>query len=252
MRAIFLIFLSFGVVSCGAILEKTLESNPSIVFNVIEKNPKAFMDSVNKAVRAARDKSRKEADKKRKQERKDEFKNPKKPVLAKDRAYFGPSSAPITIVEYSDFQCPYCARGHSVIQQVRKKYGSKVRVLYKHLPLDDLHPQARLASRFYEAVALQSARKAEKFHDELFANPRKIKQGQKYFVQVAKKVKADVNRVLKDITSAKVKARIKADIKEARKFGFTGTPAFLINGVSLKGAYPLQAFSEIIDQLSKK
>lgn len=234
--------------ACSGIVEKTLEGNPDIIFKIIEKNPKKFMDSVNKAVRSARSSARKDADSKKANQKAKEFANPKKPVLGKDRVYFGNSSAAITIVEYSDFQCPYCTRGFQTMQELKKKYGDKVRILYKHLPLDELHPQARLAARFYEAVGLQSATKAQKFHDILFQNQIKIKKGKSYLTKVTKQVGANVAKVLKDINSAKVKSRIKADMAEARKFGFSGTPAFLINGVSLAGAYPVPAFVTIIEK----
>lgn len=234
--------------ACSGIVEKTLENNPEIIFKIIEKNPKKFMDSVNKAVRSARAVARKDAESKKTVQKQQEFANPKKPVLGKDRVYFGNPSAPITIVEYSDFQCPYCTRGFQTMQSLKKKYGNKVRILYKHLPLDELHPQARLAARFFEAIGLQSAKKAQNFHDILFQNQAKIKKGKSYLVKVTKQVGANVAQVLKDINSSKVKSRIKADMAEARKFGFSGTPAFLINGVSLAGAYPVPAFVTIIEK----
>lgn len=234
--------------ACSGIVEKTLESNPDIIFKLIEKNPKKFMDSVNKAVRSARAVARKEAESKKANQKAKEFSNPKKPVLGSDRVYFGDPSAPITIVEYSDFQCPYCTKGFQTMKSLEKKYGKKLRILYKHLPLDELHPQARLAARFFEAIGLQSSSKARKFHDKLFQNQPSIKKGKPYLVKVAKQVGANVAQVLKDINSSKVKSRIKADMAEARKFGFSGTPAFLINGVSLAGAYPVPSFVSIIEK----
>ncbi|MBE8162684.1 MAG: thioredoxin domain-containing protein [Bdellovibrionaceae bacterium] len=218
------------------------------MFKVIENNPKQFMDSVNKAVRSARAVARKEAEGKKANQKAKEFANPKKPVLGKDRVYFGNPSAPITIVEYSDFQCPYCSKGYRTMKILEKKYGKKLRILYKHLPLDELHPHARMAARFFEAIGMQSAAKAEKFHDTLFANQSSIRKGKSYLIKVTKQVGANVAKVLKDINSNKVKSRIKADMAEARKFGFGGTPAFVINGVSLAGAYPAPAFISIIEK----
>lgn len=248
MKHSILLILAFFLSSCGFILEKTLESNPEIIFTVIEKNPKKFMDSVNKAVRSARSSSRESAAKKQAAKKAKEFSSPKKPVLGKNRVYFGPASAAITIVEYSDFQCSYCAKGFHTIRQLSKKYKNKLRILYKHLPLDELHPQARLAARFFEAIGFQSPSKAKKFHDILFQNQRSIKKGKAYLSKVTKQVGANLSKVLKDINSSKVKKIIKADMAEARKFGFAGTPAFLINGVTLAGAYPAPAFISIIER----
>ena len=91
-----------------------------------------------------------------------EFKDPKQPVLSLDRVYWGQSDAPITIVEYSDFECPYCARGYRTIKDLMAEYGDSVRLLYKHLPLE-MHEEALPAALYFEAIALQSDDAARRF-----------------------------------------------------------------------------------------
>lgn len=105
------------------------------------------------------------------------------------------------------------------------------------------------AAKYFEAIALQDHSKAEKFHDMIFSNQQKLNQdGEKFLKDAAKKVGANLAKVEKDITTEAVTGRIAADMEEAKKFEFSGTPGFLINGVSLKGAYPFPDFKRIIDR----
>jgi protein-disulfide isomerase len=229
-------------------LEKTLEENPEIVFNAIKKNPKKFVETVNEAVRAAQEGSRADEEKEEQNRLEEEFKNPKQAKVEDGRVIFGPKEAPVTIIEYSDFQCPYCGRGWATVNEVKKNYGEKVRVVFKHLPLD-FHPLAMPAAKYFEAIGLQDGSKAEKFHDLIFANQAKLNQdGEKFLKDSAKKAGANMAKLEKDLNSEAVTKRIAADMEEAKKFDFSGTPGFLINGVSLKGAYPFPEFKKIIDR----
>ncbi|MFK8138841.1 MAG: DsbA family protein [Bdellovibrionales bacterium] len=233
-------------------LKKTMVENPEILFEVIEKNPDKFLEVVNKAAREAQMKARERQAQDDQKRLDDEFNNPRKPSL-EGKHFQGKADAPIVIVEYSDFECPYCTRGYNTIQEVKKAYGDKVKFVYKHLPLD-FHPLAMPAAQYFEAIAKQSVDKAFKFHDAIFENQGKLKSGKEKWMQdTAKKLGVNVKKMLKDAESAEVKARIQADIAEARKFGISGTPGFIINGVTLKGAYPFPEFKRIIDKhLAKK
>ncbi len=233
-------------------LKKLLVENPEIVFDVIKEHPDKFLEVVNEAARTAQMKQRENAEKEEQTKMEEEFKNPKSPTIDEKRAMVGPASAPITIVEYSDFECPYCTRGYNVMKSIKAKYGDKVRFVYKHLPLD-FHPKAMPAAKYFEAIALQSPEKAYKFHDEMFENQDKLREdGEKFFEATAKKVGADMAKLKKDLNGEEVKKRIDADIAEARKFDFSGTPGFLVNGVSVRGAYPEEHFVKIIDRLLAK
>ena len=176
-------------------LKKMMEENPEIIFNAIEKNPKAFIDTVNKAATNARREAQEDAQKAEEDRIEEEFKNPKKPEVNEKRVTFGPKSAPITIVEYSDFECPYCERGYKTVKEVQKEYGDKVRVVYKHLPLD-FHPMAEPAAKYFEAISLQSHSKAEKFHDLIFENQNELKRKKEgYLQEAAKKAGANMSKL---------------------------------------------------------
>lgn len=245
-----LFVLSLALTACAteSQIKSVLEKHPEIIFSAIEKNPEKFMDTVQKAAQQAQRKGQEEQEKEEKARVENELKNPLTPELAADRAYKGASDAKITVVEYSDFQCPYCERGFRVVQQILKAYPGKVRFLFKNLPLP-MHPLAMPASKRFEAIALQDADKAYKFHDEVFSNQAKLNSGgEKWMDSVAAKVGADVAKMKKDMESEKVKARIDSDMAEAEKYGISGTPGFVVAGVSVRGAYPFETFKEIIDK----
>ena len=246
MRVLLLLTLFLLGCSPSAIqLQKTLEENPNILVNAIKKNPDAIIGAIDEA---AKKRAQERAAKGQQDTRAAEFANPKQPVIGDNRAIFGAKDAVITIVEYSDFECPFCARGYNTLKELMKQNEGKIRVLYKHLPLN-FHPLAEPAARYYEAIALQDHTKAVAFHDKLFEEQRQLKtEGAAMLDRVAKEVGADLAKLKKDKDSKPVTDIIEADKAEAAKFGFSGTPGFLINGVSLKGAYPAPEFQKIIDQ----
>jgi protein-disulfide isomerase len=229
-------------------LKEAVEKDPSIVFVAIEKYPDQFIEVVNKAAqdaqRKAQDKSVAEESKKRDEE----FANPLKPAIDDSRVMFGAKDAKVTIVEYSDFECPYCSKGYQTVKQVLAEYPKDVRIVFKHLPLD-FHPQALPAAKYFEAVAMQGNDKAEKFHDAVFENQGELRaKGEDFLKATAKKIGADMKKIEKDLKDEKIMKHITADMEEAKGFNFSGTPGFLINGVSLRGAYPFPEFKTIIDR----
>ncbi len=246
--------LALALVNCAPSakqIKEAVEKDPSIVFAAIEKDPEKFIEVVNKAAQEAQKKSQEKMMAEEGQKRDEEFKNPLKPNIQEDRVMFGKKDAKITIVEYSDFQCPYCSKGYQTIEQVLKTYPNDVRVIYKHLPLD-FHPMAMPAAQYFEAIALQDPKKAEKFYHIVFENQNDLVGKKDAFLkETAKKVGADLKKVEKDVKDEKISQRIAADMEEAKKFNFSGTPGFLINGVSLRGAYPFPEFKEIIDRQLK-
>ncbi|UPT74700.1 MAG: thioredoxin domain-containing protein [Elusimicrobiota bacterium] len=230
-------------------LKKALEANPDLVIAALKKADKTKLFEV--VVEAQQEFQRKrQMDEARREEteRENAIKNPLKPELA--GAHFrGEKDAPISIVEYSDFQCPYCKQGAQNVDAVRKKYGKKVRVYFKNFPLN-FHPQAMPAAQWFEAIALQNVDKAWAFHDALFENQGKLSE--EYYKLLAKDLGIDVKKAEKDAKSEAVAKKIEADMVEAKGFGIEGTPAYLINGVPLRGAYPVEAFDKIISRLEKK
>jgi protein-disulfide isomerase len=203
---------------------------------------------VQKANMIAQHKMQEDQEKEEQARIENEMKNPLKPEWTAGKATEGTKGAPIKIVEYSDFQCPYCRRGYATLREVMKAYPGKIEFMFKDLPLP-MHPMSMPAAKRFEAIALQDPAKAYKYHNEVFENQDKLNShGEKFLDEVAKKVGANVAQMHKDMNGDKVKQRIEADMAEAEKFGISGTPGFIVNGVSIRGAYPFETFKGIIDK----
>lgn len=231
---------------------QALKDNPSLLADAIKKDPETFKPALLAAREMLQKSQMKEQQEEAAKEQEKRFADPLKPVLDNKQVFKGPANAKITIVEYTDFECPYCSRGAESMKALMKKYGDKVRVTVKHLPLP-FHQQAMPAARYFEAVRLQKPEAALQFHDELFANQGSLKNdGEKFLEATAKKLGMKVDKLKADLKTDAIDAKIKADMDEARNFGFRGTPAFLVNGVPVRGALPPEEFEKIIDRLLKK
>jgi protein-disulfide isomerase len=159
----------------------------------------------------------------------------------------GAAKAPVTVVEFSDFQCPYCARSQAVLQQIKATYGDKVRFVFKHLPLD-MHRDARRAAE--ASLCAGDGGKFWELHDWMFANPNQLSEEQ--LVTQAAALGLDRERFTTCLTSGEKAEMVNADMKAASEMGITGTPAFVVNGRLIMGAQPFEAFKEVIeDELAR-
>lgn len=159
----------------------------------------------------------------------------------------GGEDAVVTIVEWSDFQCPFCNRVSPTLAQIEAEYGDRVRIVFKHLPLS-IHPQAPQAHAAAEAAHRQG--KFWEMHDRIFANQRDL--AVETLEGYARAIGLDMERYARDVEASDVKGRIDADMEQATKLGVTGTPSFFINGRYLSGAQPFTNFKRIIDTALEK
>jgi protein-disulfide isomerase len=167
---------------------------------------------------------------------------PRQQVAAAGRPARGPENAPVEIIEFSDFQCPYCLRAEPAVRQVLSTYGDKVRLVYRHFPLSN-HPNARPAAEAAACAAEQG--KFWEYHDRLFANPTKLSPTD--FKDDAAGLGLDAARFDSCVADRKYTKDIEADMKAGEEAGVNGTPAFFINGRLLSGAQPFEAFKRVID-----
>lgn len=231
-------------------LKKMMKENPEIITDAIKANPAKFIDALNEAVKIAQEGEGKRREEEEKKALEESFNNPLQADLSNE-IFRGDKDAPITLVEYSDFECPFCSRGFNTVMELMNKYKGKIRFAYKHLPLS-FHPQAMPASQYFEAIKMQSPEKAWEFHDRIYKDQRKLQNGEAFLKGLAKELKVDMNKLAKDVKSEEVQKKIDADMAEAAKFGFQGTPGFLLNGVPVKGAYPTSHFDGLIEELKKR
>jgi len=160
----------------------------------------------------------------------------------------GPRNAPLTMVIFSDFQCPFCSRVEPTLTQIEKDYGGKVRQVWKNYPLP-FHNNAEPAAE--AAMAADAQGKFWQMHDKLFANQQNLDRPslEKY----AQEIGLDMNKFKADLDAQKYKSVIESDTKEGTAVGVNGTPAVFINGRKIAGAYPLETFKKIVDaELAKK
>jgi protein-disulfide isomerase len=155
----------------------------------------------------------------------------------------GSADALVTLVEFSDYQCPFCSRANATVEQLRKQYGNKLRVVMKENPLS-FHPRAKPAA--LAALAAGEQGKYWEYHDKLFSNSKALEDAdlEKYATEIG----LDLNRWKADMTNPKLSALIDRDQALASKLGANGTPAFFINGRFLSGAQPIDNFKTIIDE----
>jgi protein-disulfide isomerase len=164
------------------------------------------------------------------------------PVEAGDAPSRGNPKAPVTIVEFSDFQCPYCVRARPAVKRVRDEYGDKVRFVFRHFPLD-FHAQAEKSGEAAACAGEQG--KFWEMHDLLWENTSKL--------QVAD-LKAHAATLGLDgaafgacLDSGRYAPLVEADVEAGRGYGVSGTPAFFVNGRPLVGAQPFEAFAQVVD-----
>lgn len=184
----------------------------------------------------------KQQEEKAKADLESQFKNPVK-IDPGDSPVKGPKNAKVTIIEFSDFQCPYCKRGKETMDAVLKAYPKDVKVVFKHYPLP-FHKEAEPAAK--ASWAAQQQGKFWEFHDELFNNQDKL--GAAFYLATAKKLKLDEKKFKTDMTSSEAAKQVKLDADTGSKNGIQGTPGFFVNGVAVKGAYPVPHFAKIIDR----
>lgn len=157
----------------------------------------------------------------------------------------GPKDAEITIVEFSDFQCPYCQKWHTqVYEQLMAAYPNKIRLVYRNLPLIQIHPQAMSAAEASLCANDQNA--YWKFHDQLFDNADSL--GDELYSTIAADLRLDRAAFEKCMSDHKHQAFIQEDMQFAIDLGVQSTPTFFINGLAVVGAQPLSVFQQVIDQ----
>lgn len=158
---------------------------------------------------------------------------------------FGKKDSKIKIVEFSDFQCPFCSRAAKTVTDLKKMYGNKIEFAFKQYPLP-MHPNARPASEASLCVNAQSTDKFWKYHDKLFANSDKL-DGES-LKKFAKEVGANEAEFQKCMDEKRFAKAVEEDMAYGNKIGVRSTPTFFVNGKAVQGAQPIEAFKEIIEE----
>ena len=167
---------------------------------------------------------------------------PRVKVAYDPKRLHGKPEAPVMIVEFSDYECPYCHQVEPTVKSVMSKYGDKVSLSYRDFPLSSIHPQAMIAAEASRCAEEQG--RFWEYHDQLFTATSLEKSS---LVEYARNLKLDASQFESCLTGEKYKAEIEADVKAGRTVGVNGTPGFFINGISISGAKPESEFTSLID-----
>ena len=154
----------------------------------------------------------------------------------------GPADAPVTLVEYGDFECPNCGQAEPVVRELLREFGQDLRYVFRHLPLADVHPRAQLAAEAAEASADQGA--FWQMHDLLFEHQDALEP--KHLISYARQLELDVDRFTEQLRRHEHAGRIASDVDDADLSGVSGTPTFFVNGLRHQGAYDIETLTAAV------
>jgi len=163
--------------------------------------------------------------------------------LPADAPAEGPIGAPVTLVEFSDFQCPFCQRLAPTLRRVREAYGDRVRIVWQDFPLSQIHPQASLAAEAGNCAHEQG--RFWEYHDRLFANQKLLQATA--LKEHAAELKLDVAQFNACLDSSKYASKVRDAAAAGSRLGVNSTPTSFVNGRLISGSKPFEAFAAIID-----
>jgi protein-disulfide isomerase len=169
------------------------------------------------------------------------------PLLSPDPAIdhiHGPASAPVTLIEYADFECPSCLQAYNALKIMVPHFGPQLRFVFRHFPLREVHPYAELAAETAEAAGAQG--KFWPMYDLLFANQQHLKE--KHLLGYATQIGLDLPRYKNEMNDHVYLQRVQEHMLSGRRLGVRGTPAFYLNGAFIDVSFGLQRLHEAIDK----
>jgi len=232
-------FLSKADTQTAVEIDQNLEAQ---VLQIIRNNPQVILESV----QAYQERQEQEQEQKR-QSLLDQMKNDPQSLI-KDSPVLGSSSAKLVMFEFSDFQCPYCARAAVTLKQFMDKHSSEIRLVYKHLPLTQIHPNATPAAKASWAAMKQG--KFWEYNDALFANQNRL--GEDLYTEIAQSLNLNLERFNNDRNSNNAQSAIDQDVQLASQLELSGTPTFVLNGELFSGALSLEDFEAKLTQAQQK
>jgi protein-disulfide isomerase len=154
----------------------------------------------------------------------------------------GPASAPLTLVEYGDYECPYCGAAYPIVKEVERILGGDLRSVFRNFPLSDIHPHAFQAAEAAESAAAQGG--FWEMHARLFENQKRLRT--KDLLSHARALRLDVERIEADLDARAYEERVRHDIRSGLRSGVNGTPTFFVNGVRHNGSYDVETLLDAL------
>lgn len=166
-------------------------------------------------------------------------------AVGKDDHIQGPAEAPVTLVEYGDYECPYCRAAYPMIKAITTRLGSKVRFVFRNMPLNEMHPNAELAAEAAEAAGDQG--KFWQMHDALYEHQSEL--GPDLVRTLAQRLHLDAKRFEDDLASRRFREHVKRDFMSGVRSGVAGTPTFFINGKRYDGNLDEPSLTAALQQI---
>jgi protein-disulfide isomerase len=160
----------------------------------------------------------------------------------------GPEDAPVTLVEYGDYQCPHCGRAYPIIKQIQKRLGKRLRFVFRNFPLTQIHPEAEHAAEAAEEAAAQD--KFWPMHDRIFE--RQFALDDEHLAEYAAELGLDAERVAEALTNETYRDRVRDDFMSGVKSGVNGTPTFFINGVRYEESWDLEPLLAALEEAASE
>jgi len=174
---------------------------------------------------------------------------PKLKLPVGDRDHLqGSPDAKVTLVEFGDYQCPYCGEAYGIVKRVQEKYKDELRFVFRNFPLTEIHPRAEFGAEMAEAAAAQG--KFWEMHDYLYEHQAQL-SNPPYFLEYAEKLGLDAKRIAGEIANHQYLPRIQEDFSTGVRSGVNGTPTFFVNDLRHNGDYQFETFVAAIDRILK-
>lgn len=167
----------------------------------------------------------------------------KTPITAEDHAQ-GPESAEVTLVEYGDYECPYCGQAYPIVKQIQKRFGKRLRFVFRNFPLSQMHPHAEAAAEVAEFAGAQG--KFWEMHDQLYENQARF--GEALYLSLGEKLGLSTTALRQALMEETYKARVRADFASGVRSGVNGTPTFFINGHRHDSSFDFETLVSAIHQ----
>jgi protein-disulfide isomerase len=164
------------------------------------------------------------------------------PVGKRDHVQ-GDSAATLTLVEYGDYQCPHCGAAYPIVKAVQKRFGDKLKFVFRNFPLKNVHPQAELAAEAAEAAAAQG--RFWEMHDAIFEHQSRL--GEPFLLELAGRLKLDTHRFAADLAAGAFRKRVEEDFMSGVRSGVNGTPGFFIDGARYEESWDFETLSGVLE-----
>ncbi|HEY9228891.1 MAG TPA: DsbA family protein [Gemmatimonadaceae bacterium] len=175
--------------------------------------------------------------------------SPLTPPVSADDHSIGPAWAPVTLVEYGDYECPYCGIAYEIVKTVRRALDDKIRFVFRNFPLAEIHPHARQAAQAAEAAGAQG--KFWEMHDMLFENQDALEEED--LLRYARKLGLDADRIARELKAQTFAKRVRDDFRRGVRSGANNTPTFFINGERYDGSWEdADAFTRVLRDAAKQ